>query len=600
MTRKKTEENMGMRLRAHRHGMSLRRQMIALCCAVTLIPFAVGQIVSGSRLVASVHAHATEQAEQTLVQLEATLDAVMTSYDDLLYRIYADRDISSLISDLSAHPGDALKVTDLQARLNSVTFSTPYVRAATVIFSSGARVFYDRLTVSTRDSSWLDGWDVEALYQSVVAARHTSYLPISFAVNRQYERVPIFHMAHPAFDYRRIDRSSAIVVLSVNEALLNDLVNGEEDESIVRVIVDGEGRILSCPAKAYLGTLWGDDAEAFARESGLMDTADMHVSHVRNEQTGFTIYQLQDLTGIDRQLYAQSFVMVLFVVLSAAALTGIIVLLSRHLTRSFTVVADAMNRAGQGDLHARVPLSPPLPQETAFVATRFNTMMDRICDLVNEVREISARRRDAEITAMEAQINPHFLYNTLDTINWLAIDHGAYDISNAIASLAHILRYGVDHAEQIVTVREEVEWIKRYLSLSQLRLKNSLDFRLHVDEAAYPLPIRKLLFQPFVENALIHGYAGLSRVHVLAIDITCTQDQLQILIRDNGKGMTSEQVHSLFTEATHEDKHHLGVYLALERMRLYYGDAAKVSVDSKVGVGTLIRIEIPIERKEDA
>lgn len=585
---------------ARLRGMSLRRQMIALCCAVTLIPLAVGQTVSSRMLAASVRTHAIEQEERTLAQLGATLDAVMTSYDELLYRIYADKDISALISELAANPGDALKVTDLQARLNSVTFSTPYLRAATVIFQSGARVFYDRLMVSTRDSSWLEEWDVEALYQSVAGSRGTCYLPVSFALNKQQERVPVFHIAHASFDYRQIGRHDAIVVLSIDEALLSELTGAEDGENVLRIIADEDGRVLSCPDKAYLGGYLDGGALAFVRENGLMDASDLHLSSVQSGQTGFTIYQAQDLTDIDRRIFAQSLLMGLLAAVSAGALVGIIVLMSRHLTRSLTVVAAAMNRAGAGDLAARVPLDPPLPQETAFIAERFNTTMDRIGELVDEVREISARKRDAEITAMEAQLNPHFLYNTLDTINWLAIDHGAYDISNAIAGLAHILRYGVDHANPIVTVREEVEWIKRYVSLSQLRLKNSLDFRLRVDEAAYGLPIRKLLFQPFVENALIHGYAGVERVHVLEIDIAREGDRLTVSIRDNGKGMTPEQVSSLFTEATREDKHHLGVYLALERMRLYYGDAAKISVQSEVNVGTSIRIELPAEKEGDA
>ena len=116
---------------------------------------------------------------------------------------------------------------------------------------------------------------------------------------------------------------------------------------------------------------------------------------------------------------------------------------------------------------------------------------------------------------MEAQINPHFLYNTLDTINWMAIDKDEFDISNAINSLATILRYAIADSSGEVFVRDEIDWLKKYIYLQQFRLKNNFTCSINVDPDVMDLRIHKLLLQPFVENSILHGFEGTKNNHVL-------------------------------------------------------------------------------------
>ena len=202
---------------------------------------------------------------------------------------------------------------------------------------------------------------------------------------------------------------------------------------------------------------------------------------------------------------------------------------------------------------------------------------------------------------LEAQINPHFLYNTLDTINWMAIDHDAYDVSNAITSLARILRYGIEGSNQVVTVRDEMAWLRQYISLQQIRLKNSLDVKIQVPEDLMDLPIHKLLFQPFVENAILHGFEGVKRTHELAIALKRGEKTLHVTIRDNGRGMNAAQCQMLEeSSVSQESKHHIGVRNALQRMRMYYGRNVQIHVESEVDMGTCITLELPIEKEEQA
>lgn len=301
------------------------------------------------------------------------------------------------------------------------------------------------------------------------------------------------------------------------------------------------------------------------------------------------------------QLGSQVRFMISVLLVSGVVLIAAIVMTVRLLTRSVDTVTAAMQRAAQGDLDVRISQSARMPKETAIIAGRFNAMMDDINALMREVREASEQQRNAEIAMLEAQINPHFLYNTLDTINWMAIDQNAFDVSNAIVSLARILRYGIEGSNRVVTVHEEIAWLRQYISLQQIRLKNSLDVHIDAPPELMDLPIHKLLFQPFVENAILHGFEGVRHTHRLEISLAAENGELQVTICDNGRGMTAAQCAALESGGEAEGgKHHIGVKNALQRMRMYYGRQVRIKVESELDEGTRIILRLPVGKEEQA
>lgn len=137
-------------------------------------------------------------------------------------------------------------------------------------------------------------------------------------------------------------------------------------------------------------------------------------------------------------------------------------------------------------------------------------------------------------------MNPHFLYNSLDTINWMAIEQEQYPISNVVSALGKILRYGIDNSNGIVTIADEQNWLKQYLFLHQNRLHNMLQCDVQIAEDTLGLRIHKLLLQPFVENAIIHGFSQEQELCCLRIHIFRPDELLQIEISDNGRGIPAE------------------------------------------------------------
>ena len=208
--------------------------------------------------------------------------------------------------------------------------------------------------------------------------------------------------------------------------------------------------------------------------------------------------------------------------------------------------------------------------------------------------------KDIEFQALQAQINPHFLYNVLDTINWMAIDRDEYDISNAIGALATILRYAIVNSNAEVTVRDELEWLKKYVYLQQFRLKNQFTCVIDADADVMEDRIHKLLLQPFVENAIIHGFEGKQSEACLKISVKEEDQRLAVYISDNGKGMEADMVEQFNREmfGKRQTGHHIGMENAITRLHMYYGEAGEIHIVSAPGEGATICIRIPLVTEE--
>jgi two-component system sensor histidine kinase YesM len=235
--------------------------------------------------------------------------------------------------------------------------------------------------------------------------------------------------------------------------------------------------------------------------------------------------------------------------------------------------------------------------EFSYLARGFNDMIEEIRALLVKLQQekdavylATQKRKESEMRALEAQLNPHFLYNTLDCINWMAIEKNEYEISTMLSTLGQILRYGISKSTSIVSIAEEVEWIRQYVHLQRVRFNHAFDLELQVDPTVAAFPVYKLLMQPFLENAIVHGFVNVSSGGLLKIDISPGQEGiLSVLIEDNGCGMSNERLQ----DALSNGRSHIGISNVAERVAAYYGDRGKITIDSTPGRGTRVTMLLP-------
>lgn len=234
-----------------------------------------------------------------------------------------------------------------------------------------------------------------------------------------------------------------------------------------------------------------------------------------------------------------------------------------------------------------------MPAEMNEIADGFNEMVNRTDLLLGQVRQAALEQKNAEISALEAQIDPHFLYNTLDTINWKAIEKEEYEISEMVGDLGDILRYAIKNAGGITTLGEEIAWLKKYVRLQQEKLGQEIQIFCSLDSIAAKSPMHKLLLQPIAENSIKHGLHGIDRAPLLMITGRREMDGLIIEVEDNGRGMPPELLDILNQKDYHRENH-FGIENARKRLRLYYGEAAALHFESSMNKYTKVTLFIPI------
>lgn len=214
------------------------------------------------------------------------------------------------------------------------------------------------------------------------------------------------------------------------------------------------------------------------------------------------------------------------------------------------------------------------------------------------------QQKTAELKALELEINPHYLYNTLNSINGMAIEHQDYEVSHMLKIFSSNLIYVLKDRYQPVPLQKELQWLEEYLQLQKYRFMEKFDYEIDVEPGTEELLIYKLLLQPFMENAILHGFAKKKSGGMITILVSRENESIHIGIYDNGQGLEEEkllQIRKVLADPTIETETGLGILNSLRRMQGYYGEAGTVRIESTVGEGTAVQIVLPVlrERQKD-
>jgi len=262
--------------------------------------------------------------------------------------------------------------------------------------------------------------------------------------------------------------------------------------------------------------------------------------------------------------------------------------ISGKITNPIKRLVGAMRSVGEGDFHTRLTVRDQ--DEFGLLMQRFNRMNDRIRMLVTENYESRLKEQEAEIRALNMQMNPHFLYNTLNVMNWTAIENGQRELSKMLISLSHMLQYTSRKEWDAVTLKEELDWMRSYFYIMAVRFEDKFVVHYDIDPALLESKLPRLLFQPFVENAILHGFAHLETGGVISIRGWQEGETRRFAIEDNGVGMDSPAVERILWEPSAS----IGIQNTIARIRLAYGEPYGIDIVSAPGEGTTIRITLPL------
>lgn len=283
---------------------------------------------------------------------------------------------------------------------------------------------------------------------------------------------------------------------------------------------------------------------------------------------------------------------------------GLFSLISYTITRRLLVLCHYIKDAETGEL---VPIDTPVyKDEIGILYQNYNDMIDRIKKLLKENYNMGRELKSAEYKALQSQINPHFLYNTLDMISWFSIQGKTDEVNDVVYSLARFYKISLSKGKDIISIGEELEHTDCYVAIQKYRFANSINYMKDIDPDILPYSIPKITIQPLVENAIIHGILEKEDSNgILEIKGRIEDGIIHIMMMDNGKGMDSGSTNlnssSILKEVSDTDSQgsHYGLQNIVLRLKLLYGPEYGLSIESVMGKGTVIHIHIPAMKPDE-
>lgn len=394
------------------------------------------------------------------------------------------------------------------------------------------------------------------------------------------------------------------LLIEIRHRLLRDLVGPLDAEGVNQVYLsDAQGNVIysSVPGlegrqldPPYREAVLGETALEYTRVIG----RDRMLAGVRSQETG---WHLLVLTPMDTIMSPYRRMQQIFLYVTLAGVTVALILaamLSRSITNPLTRLVHQMTRVRLGNLNVRRerPEEADTYNELQKLNQSFHQMLHDLNRMVQEVYEARLKQQEAELGMLRAQINPHFLYNTLDIIHWQSVINDQEETGRLVRALSDLLRYNIDRSARPVTVSDELRQVRNYLKIQEARFEGSIRYREELEDGVDGLTIQKFLLQPLVENCVKHGFGRRSNGTIRIVG-RLEEERLLLEVIDDGAGMSPEVLRRLKeggeAPAGETGGTGIGVHNVRRRIRLSYGNEYDLQFLSEPGKGTTARLILP-------
>lgn len=386
-----------------------------------------------------------------------------------------------------------------------------------------------------------------------------------------------------------------VLIVNFQESFFSDNIQDSiPAKGAIYCVTTPDGHILSHSDKALVGSDRAAPWLDYAVKAGsgtytqLIDGRSMIVCFDTSKVTGWisaVIIPKSELMSGIAQAVNQSilYIALLFMLVSLMLSLLLSVQISRPISRLMAVI----KKMEQGKFSDRV--TPTSRDELGLLTRQFNTMNEKIGILIEENYLTKIREKESEIMALNLQLNPHFIYNTLNVINWMAIEAGNENISNATMDLCNMLEKSFRNKQDLIPLQADLDWLKSYLNIMAYRYEGKFRIEQEYDPGLALCLVPKLFLQPFVENAIYHGFQNMDQGGVIRITARLKGDDAVFTVEDNGAGIEQERI----AEIVNREQSHIGVSNVDKRIKLLFGMKYGVTLASAPDKGTVVTIILP-------
>lgn len=542
----------------------------------------------------SIFENSSEYTHTIIQQMNQNIDSYIDYMENIAYLISSNEDVQDYLFDEKIDNEGRYRILN---QFQTILDSRSDIRNVGIISKNGRMLINDGSKSVNQDLDLnTQEWYATALEKpngSILTSSHVQHIISG-------ERPWVITLSRGIRDRSGSGEKEGVFFIDLNYSVISGLC----DQSTVGTkgyafILDAKGNIVYHPQQQQLyNELQTENI------SLIMDTDEDTVltgtgndgklySISRSEKTGWTVV---DCTNV-KELLSKSRQAQSVYVLTAIILVIVALLFSRFMARSITLpiqkLRDSMKKVQEGDFSVS-DVVVDSKNEIGSLTKSFDVMTHRIHELMEQNVHEQEEKRKSELKALQSQINPHFLYNTLDSIIWMAEGKKNEEVVLMTASLARLLRQSISNEDEVVPIANEVEYARGYLTIQKMRYKDKLEFQIEVDSSILYIPLIKLVLQPIIENAIYHGLKYKESKGLLIVKGFMKDGNAVLQVIDDGVGMDEETLAHIYDK--HKVNYHsngVGVYNVQKRLKLYYGEDYGITYTSELGKGTTATITIP-------
>lgn len=390
-------------------------------------------------------------------------------------------------------------------------------------------------------------------------------------------------------------KKQAVMVTKVNENILVTSLSTSICQDGFALLINENHDILYDSAPREFTELKRSYIEGLKAGAASPGTDDFYLFTSKSEATGITIMSAVPqayVRQMDAKIQAQIMVLLITVLLAVA---GISMVVSNKITLGLQCLISDMKKVGGGSMTNLKRLETD--DEIGQLSENFLNMIAQIQQLMQNIKNNEKQKREMEIKVLRAQVSPHFLYNSLNTINYLALLQKAENIQLLTSSLIELLHGTVEIDDRLVTVSDEISYVKSYINIQQYRYPHKIHVDFQISPEACRLRVPRMILQPIVENALIHGLGNGKIDSAIRIKVYIEGNTLYFCVTDNGIGMTPERIKQVMENKDNQNKMRLsgiGIGNVDSRVKMQMGEKYGISIYSQAGVFTTVEIKLPV------
>ncbi|ULT56158.1 sensor histidine kinase [Neobacillus drentensis] len=570
------------------HNVRLSKKLLIMYIFSVLIPIVLTNIIFYTVTINNVKQQQMHDSELALNQISHDFGKIIDDAVGISSSLYTNTNINLFLE--KEYLSDADYVDDYNTYLRTFNQSSPinpsinsirfYTDNPTIIYSGGVYP----LTEEIKKSNW---------YRQIMGSSITSPIVLRSSVDDQTSTFSIIRK----LDYFNFNNKQKIVKIEINPATIENIFNNVTFKGDVYLL--NEKGEIEYSTKKDLG--WRKKVIPFRqisnkKKADILDSTYLDQSYLLNWKLVGTVSEKKMLNTVNKSGRFILYLAFINIIIPSI----IIILINRSFLRRLQRIFRHVKKMGDQNFE-KIP-DPEYTDEIGTLTSEFNRMIRKIEELIQDVfmaniqkQEMEIKRNRAQLSALQSQINPHFLFNALETIRMRSLMKEEIETAKIIHNMAKIFRNSLTWGKDMVTVREEINLIISFLEIQKYRFGDKLDYEIHIDHDADECIIPNMALQPFIENASIHGIEPLKENGKIEVHISIEDDLLVCKVMDNGVGMSESKTQQLIKELENENDmgKSVGIKNVYYRLKLYYQDQFHFQLDSREGEGTVIIIKIP-------